>query len=803
MRLLAAPFCFVLFLLFAARVPDLHAEPTPANRPLFTTSRLTNPPEPPSPYATERLWPKLKFNSPVDLTFPPGGDRMFVVEQYGKIFSFPTQGDPATADLALDFKTFQPKAGQSYALAFHPRFAENRFCYICYILEGTLPNGTRVSRFKVKDTNPPTIDPASEVILIEWLAGGHNGCALKFGPDGYLYISTGDGAGPSPPDGLDTGQNLTDLLSCILRIDVDHPGKETKYSIPRDNPFVDYPGARGEIWAYGLRNPWRMSFDPRNGNLWVGDVGWELWELLFRVEKGANFGWSVMEGRQSVRPTAKLGPTPIIPPVIEHPHSEAASITGGVAYYGQKLPELQGKYIYGDFETGKIWSLLYEQGSVKQHRELLDTPLKIVCFSDTPQGELCILDFAGGGIHTLARNPKQGQPHFFPRKLSETGLFASTRDQTPAPGVIPYSLVAEPWQDGATAERWIALSEKSAVSLNKDSGNVGSKGPLLFPEQSLFVKTLSIPSPSGSQPRKIETQILHIYQGYSLGYSYRWNEDQTDAELVDASGREDLIKWPTEKKSESPRTYRWHFHSRAECVRCHNPWTSFVIGFTPEQLDRPLTIEGKSENQLARFKGWGLIASDVMPTKPGLWADPSSASASLENRARTYLHLNCAHCHRMSAGGSTNIELNYDFPLDKTHTVGIRPLQGMLGLHQAQIVSAGDPYRSVLFYRLAKIGTGHMPHIGAHEVDDHALRLIHEWIRAIPPQKPVQDPKNLTLPEQAILAESAAGAKIRADEDKLIEELNHPPFDLKTLIPRLLSSNRIALRLSMRSPRKI
>ncbi len=220
-------------------------------------------------------------------------------------------------------------AEQVYGLTFHPGFPTNRWVYVCYVLKSDLPDGSRVSRFKVGDSNPPRVDPASELILITWLSGGHNGGCLKFGHDGYLYISTGDAAAPNPPDPFQTGQDNGDLLSSILRLDVDQTEPGRNYRIPTDNPFVKMSGSRPEIWAYGFRNPWRMSIDRKSGDLWVGDVGWELWEMICRVERGGNYGWSIVEGPQSVNPEWKRGPTPILPPVKAHPHTEAASITGG------------------------------------------------------------------------------------------------------------------------------------------------------------------------------------------------------------------------------------------------------------------------------------------------------------------------------------------------------------------------------------------------------------------------------------------------------------------------------------------
>src|SRR4029453_15915318 len=166
----------------------------------------------------------------------------------------------------------------------------------------------------------------------------------------------------------------------ILRIDVRRSESGRPYAIPADNPFVNLKDARGETWAYGLRNPWKMSFDRRTGKLWVGDVGWELWELVYRVQKGDNFGWSIVEGSQTVHAERPRGPTPIVPPVVEIPHTEGASITGGYVYRGRKLPELNGAYIFGDWETRRVWAMNVASDKVGERYELIDPTVRIVDF---------------------------------------------------------------------------------------------------------------------------------------------------------------------------------------------------------------------------------------------------------------------------------------------------------------------------------------------------------------------------------------------------------------------------------------
>ena len=766
-----------------------------ATRVPWTTSRLHGTPEPPHPYRVERVFPNLTFKNPLLLTCPPASDRLFVGEQAGKLYSFRNDPNVAKADLFLDLTTelrsWDPAGkvrgvGAVYGLVFHPQFQKNRYCYVCYVLDSKtdgeqLPDGTRVSRFRVSDTDPPRVDPKSEKVLITWLAGGHNGGDLHFGNDGFLYISTGDGANPNPPDAHDTGQDISDLLSSVLRIDVDREENGKPYAVPPDNPFVKTPGARPEVWAYGFRNPWRMGFDRATGDLWVGDVGWELWEMIYRVQKGGNYGWSIMEGPQPVHPEGRRGPTPILPPALAFPHTEAASITGGYVYHGKRLPELEGVYVCGDWVTRKLWGTRFDGDKVVWHKEIAQGAVRVVAFGEDRDRELYFLAYDDvGTVHRLVPNEAAKEYHAdFPKKLSETGLFASVRGETPAPGVVPFSVNTAQWADYATAERWVALPDRSTVKMydNPVPSEGFYSGTVFFPKDGVLAKTFSLETEAGNphSRRRLETQVLHFDGTIWHGYSYRWNNEQTDAELVGAAGEDRPVTVVDAKAPGGRRKQTWHYPSRAECLQCHNPWAGYALAFTPAQLNRAHDYGGIVDNQLRALEHAGLIAllqspeerEDGLPPKPpGKLTDPYDPSADLNERARSYLHVNCSHCHQFGAGGTADIELRYEIPLDQMKMLEVRPVQGTFDLPGAQILAPGDPYRSVLFYRLSKLGRGRMPHIGSEIVDERGVRLIHDWIRGLP----VHRDERLLLDKLRALDEPAALARER-DEAPL--ELKH------------------------------
>ncbi len=345
-----------------------------------------------------QAFPGLTFDRPVDLEQPGDGtNRLFVLEQAGRILVF--ENDPATAsaNVFLDIRDRVSDAGNEeglLGLAFHPEYETNGYFYVYYSVAN--PRRTRLSRFQVSAQDPNAADPQSESILLEidQPFSNHKGGRLVFGPDGYLYLGPGDGGSAGDPNG--NGQNRSVLLGKILRIDV----AQSPYGIPADNPFAgNTEGFREEIYAYGMRNPWRFSFDPVTGWLWVADVGQDLYEEIDIVEKGKDYGWNIMEGKHCYN-NLQCSTAGLVLPIWEYSHQEGQSITGGFVYRGAKLPELSGAYIYGDFVAGKIWALRYDGQAAPKNSLLSDTNLNISSFGVDKDGEIYFLAF-DGKIYTL------------------------------------------------------------------------------------------------------------------------------------------------------------------------------------------------------------------------------------------------------------------------------------------------------------------------------------------------------------------------------------------------------------------
>ncbi|TWT40182.1 Soluble aldose sugar dehydrogenase YliI precursor [Thalassoglobus neptunius] len=336
-----------------------------------------------------------------------GSGRLFVMEQHGVIYSFENKPDVTESNVFLDLRESVKYADRQneegfLGMAFHPKYKENGEFFVYYT---EVPGQVSViSRFNVSADDPNKADPDSEleIMRIEQPFWNHNGGTIAFGPDGYLYVGLGDGGSANDP--FNNAQNLSSLLGSILRIDIDSTQDGKNYAIPEDNPFIRDREARPEIYAYGLRNVWRMSFDRESGDLWCADVGQNLWEEINIIVKGGNYGWNLKEGTHPFGSSSALN-TQVIDPIWEYDHGVGKSITGGTVYRGSRLPSLNGKYIYADYVSGLIWALNYDstQKKVVSNDSIPSPQMPVITFGEDAEGEIyfCIVTNDGNGIYTF------------------------------------------------------------------------------------------------------------------------------------------------------------------------------------------------------------------------------------------------------------------------------------------------------------------------------------------------------------------------------------------------------------------
>ncbi len=374
-------------------LPTPSASPHPLPATPFAPIEPTTP-APLTELAVEPAFPALSLSRMVGMTYPPdGSDRLYVVLQPGRIVFFPNDREVDSAELFLDIRDRVNDRGEEeglLGLAFDPQYADNGHFYVYYSASG--PRRSVVSRFSASADG--RAGPGSERILLEVPQpfSNHNGGQIAFGPDGYLYIALGDGGSRGDPQG--NGQDLGTLLGSILRIDVSTVDSTGAYAVPADNPFVGHSGARPEIWAYGLRNPWRFSFDRATGDLWTADVGQNRFEEVDIIRPGLNYGWNIMEGEECFA-RSDCDRTGLEIPVAEYGREDGCSVTGGYVYRGSSLPSLYGAYVYGDYCSGRIWALRHDGDEVTERMQIVDSGLRIPSFGEDAGGELYVLSFDG------------------------------------------------------------------------------------------------------------------------------------------------------------------------------------------------------------------------------------------------------------------------------------------------------------------------------------------------------------------------------------------------------------------------
>ena len=704
--------------------PDPDPDPPPADPPVGLDERPANstclaPPRPAGALAltVQRAFPALSFQQPLFMLQAPGDDsRWYVLEKTGRVRSFDNQPGVASSSVFLDLAgvVYATCEGGLLGLAFAPDYAGSGIAYLSYTR--TPPGGgmqSVIARFRSTDGGL-TLDPASEEVLltIDQPYNNHNGGGMMFGPDGYLYIAIGDGGSGGDP--LNNAQTTTNLLGGFLRIAVGGTGD---YTIPPDNPFAGNPrcdtgeGATDcpELFAWGLRNPWRFSFDRATGNLWAGDVGQGAFEEINLIERGGNYGWRFREGFACYNPSTGCPSAGLTDPVLDYPHSEGRSVTGGYVYRGAELPEFQGRYLFGDFVTGRLWVLESDAAGDYAKTLLAETGRSISSFGEAEDGSLYIVDY-GGGLYEL-QPAGTGPADTIPARLSETGCVDPADPARPAAGLIPYQPNAPFWSDGAAKDRWLALPDTDTIALEAD-------GDFAFPPGTVLMKSFR------RDGRLIETRLFMRHpDGIWAGYTYAWNEAQTDATRVIGGALADIAGSP------------WLFPSEVECMQCHTAAAGRSLGLEVAQLNGDLVYPqtGRSANQLRTLDAVGLLAPPLAADPADLPALPDPfGSAALGLRARAYLHTNCAGCHRPGGPTPSGMDLRYDVALAATGTCNLPGTTGSdLGLADAQLLSPGDPGRSLLWLRMGRRDVHAMPPIGSLEVDEDGLALISAWIAGL------------------------------------------------------------------------
>ncbi len=636
---------------------------------------------------------------------PDDTSRWYALSQTGRVLQFDNNADAADYRVFLDLEqeTFSASSEAGLlGLAFHPRYPVNGQVFVYYM---PTVDSARLSRFTL-DAAGTRLDKNSEKVILSigQPAANHNGGGLGFGPDAYLYLSLGDGGGAN--DTFGNGQNTGTLLGTLLRLDVDVSNDDIPYEIPADNPFADGQGGRPEIYAYGLRNPWRWSFDRLTGELWLGDVGQFEIEEIDIITRGANYGWPIMEGNSCFNAN-QCDRNGLTPPVIDYSHddTDGCSVTGGYVYRGSANSTLTGHYIFADFCSGIVYGIAPEAPST--FVKLVDSSLALGSFAEDHDGELYALDLQGGdgtGIYRIAAASIDGDS-LIPDKLSDTGCFDQANRQNPAQGVVPYTVNSSFWSDGADKQRYFAIPDNTRISID-------AAGEFIFPDGSVLIKHFYY----GDEI--LETRLFMKHLSGWAGYSYEWNSDKTDATLL-AAGVETAID----------TSYRHIFPDRGQCLECHTAAAGWSLGLETLQLN---TAESAGHpDSLARLQQLGYIEGDV----PAVLLQSSLSGlddeqAGTEHKARSYLHSNCSNCHR-PGGPIAGIDLRFGTALSDSGVCNAVPDYGDLGQADARLLIPGDAGRSVISLRMQDTGGQRMPPLASNVIDNKAVETINAWINSL------------------------------------------------------------------------
>lgn len=648
------------------------------------------------------LVPNLAFDAPLLMVPHPSQNTVvYVLEQAGTVYRVDLATE--TRSVLVNLADFYPISDPASCLecgllgmAFDPAFADNGYLYLSFT-QGPPSLTSYVARFQSSDNGQSLRGNGAgalerfDLMTQAQPYRNHNGGHIAFGPDNLLYIGLGDGGDANDP------QNRAQDLSTRL-------GKMLRYTADGSPASNGVSGSVPEIYAYGLRNPWRWSFDRSTGALWAGDVGQDDFEEINIITRGGNYGWRCYEGFQRTANSCSAS-SGFEPPVHAYGRGDGISVTGGYVYRGGAIPPLRGAYLFSDFGSGTLWALTRRPDGSYQRRTLLETGRNVASFGQDNQGELYLVTTSG-----LFRIDPVVEEIELPQRLSDTGCVQANAPWQPADALIPYQPIEGFWSDGADKTRYLALPDNTTVGLTET-------GDFEFPRGSVLVKNFSL------DQRPVETRLyLHNADGSWSGYSYRWDEAGSDAELVAGSQDVDL------------GGQVWHYPSAGECTQCHTRAAGFTLGLETLQLDAPFTYPqtGISANQLDTLAGIGVLERAPTPAQRSRRLSASTdLDASLEARARSYLHSNCSHCHRPGGTTQSSMDLRFTTTLGTTGTCGVAPSTEDPDRPGAQLLAPGDAANSLLYLRMLAGDSDRMPPISTLQVDQRGAQLVADWIDSL------------------------------------------------------------------------
>lgn len=643
------------------------------------------------------------------------GSFWFIGDREGRVYSFANDEEASSLTSVLDISSRVSTSGVETGftgMAFHPNYPDDNRIFVMY----NDANWTSTLSSFTVNTDSLVVDPNSETVFlqVDQPGGNHNGGDIAFDSDGLLYATLGDGG-----EGFDGGtaeyaQRNGNLLGTVIRIDI----SETPYAIPNDNPFntgqarcnntsLERSETCPEIYAYGLRNPWRFSIDMETDAVWLGDVGEDTYEEVNRVEAGGNYGWPIMEGPECFS-SPNCDTSGLSLPIVAYTHDEGQSVVGGYVYRGTQAPALTGKYIYGDIYTQQFFEVDADAPAGSSLDFSFNSQRQIFTMAQGNDGEVYLInsqpdDAAPSGDAIFRLSDSGGVTVDMPNSLSDTGCF-NTAEKTSPSGVFDYNIISQLWSDGAEKTRAFAIPDDTTIDVLVD-------GDFDFPTDSVLIKHFL------DDGVYLETRLFINHSTGWQGYSYEWNDEQTDASLL------------TDGKTKAVGDYVHIYPTRAQCTSCHTNAANGSLGIELLQLNRDSTALNANFIDYLSEAGY-LTTTQSSSNSPTLYSLDDD-TATLEQRARSYLHSNCSGCHRPNAVFA-DMDLRFSTSFADTDTCGVNATVGDLGVSGAQRIAPGNPDASVMLLRMETDDPDErMPTLGTNVEHEAATALIRSWISSL------------------------------------------------------------------------